>query len=46
MGKVLGKSSNTKITSYDKKEMVPDKPNLRAVYSKDKLDFMIFSSPG
>ena len=46
MGKGLGKSSNTKITSYNKQEMVPDKQNVRAAYSKDKLDFKIFSSPG
>ena len=46
MSKGLGKSSNTKITSYDEQEMVPDKQNVRAAYSKDKLDFNIFSSPG
>ena len=33
--------------SYDEQEMVPVKQNVRAtLYSKDKLDFNIFSSPG
>lgn len=46
MGKGLGKSSNAKITSCDKQEMVSDKQNVRAAYPTDKLDFKIFSSPG
>ena len=33
--------------SYDEQEMVPVKQSVRAtLYSKDKLDFNIFSSPG
>ena len=46
MGKGLGKSSSTKITSYNKQEMVPDKQNVSVACPKDKLDFKIFSSSG